>query len=216
MTNYVTMQTRIADELVRDDISSQIQNAIQTAIKTWEGARFYFNEKRYLLSTVASQEYYNWTSMTNTMGSELGTGERLLEVDNARIEYNSQWYDLIPRTMSWIEGMQVPAATYTSEPYDYTIYGDQIRLSPIPDAVYTTTWYGLARLPTLSADSDTNAWMTEAEALIRNQAKLHLCLDVLADPEGAAEAEKAVAIALPRLTRISDGQRGLGLVRPWC
>lgn len=215
MTTYAAMQTRIADELARDDLASQTQKAIQTAIGTWEGFRFGFNEKRFLLTTVADQEYYAWSALTDTSSNALGTGASLLEIDSIRIEYNGQWFPLTERTQSWMDEEQAPAAQFTSVPYDYAIYEDTLRLSPIPDAAYTITISGLARFATLSADADTNAWMTEGEALIRNQAKMHLYLDVIDDTEGYARSEKALQMALTSLERKSSAKRGTGRIAAW-
>jgi hypothetical protein len=215
MTTYATMQTRIADELVRDDLASQIREAIQTAITTWEGVRFSFNEKRYALATVASQEYYDWSSMTvASSGAALGTGESLLEIDSTRIEYNGAWYPLIGRTQAYFDDMQVSATNYTGVPVDYTIFGDQLRLSPIPDAAYTITLSGLARLPTLSQDADTNGWMTEGEALIRNQAKVFLC-SINGDEPGLMGAQMGLDTARTSLGRKMMAKVNTSRIAAW-
>ena len=216
MSTYGTMQTRIADELVRDDIASQIQNAILTAITMWEGTRLWFNEKRYALSTVADQEYYDWSAMVMASDSSaLGTGESLLEVDSIRIENNGNWFPLRPQTMDYFDEVQAPSAQYTGVPYDYTIFGNQLRLGPIPDAVYTLTISGLARLPTLSLDSDTTAWMTEGEALIRNQAKIILAQDVLQDEGIIPLCQRSLDVALMALTRKTTAKVNTGRIRAW-
>ena len=59
MATLGDLQTAITNELGRDDLASDITNAIKAAIRRWEGERFHFNEKRYLLTTVADQEYYS-------------------------------------------------------------------------------------------------------------------------------------------------------------
>lgn len=215
MSTYATMQTRIADELVRDDLASQIREAIQTAISTWEGTRFAFNEKRYALATVADQEYYDWSSMTvASSGAALGTGESLIEIDSARMEYNGSWYPLIGRSQAWMDEMQAPSTSYTGVPTDYTIFGDQLRLAPIPNDAYTITLSGLARLPTLSLDADTNAWMTEGEALIRNQAKSFLCANN-GDDAGLAAAERGLATAQIALGRKMTAKANTGRIVAW-
>ena len=53
MTTYGTMQDRIADELMRSDLTTHIQKSIQTAIKKYEREEFYFNVTTGTLSTVA-------------------------------------------------------------------------------------------------------------------------------------------------------------------
>ncbi len=51
------------------------------------------------------------------------------------------------------------------------MYQDRINLFPIPGSTYTLTIHYLKALTALSADSDTNAWLTEGEELIRLHAK---------------------------------------------
>ena len=215
MSTFGTMKTRIADEIVRDDLSSQIANAVISAIAIWAPTRFHFNEKRYLLTTVASQEYYALSSLTNTDGSAIGTGETLIEVDSFTLTYNDQPYVLDDRTQQWIDREQAPAATYTGQPAFFGFFGDQIRLAPIPDAAYVGTISGLAQLATLSADADSNSWMTEGEGLIRAQAKIILYRDIVRDMEGVSLAKDALAEAYGPLERKMAAKATTGRIAPW-
>lgn len=214
MSDLVTMKTRISDELVRDDLSSQIANAIAEAIRDHEGTRFWFNEKRFRLVTVASQEYYDLTTaLTNTDATALDAGEALLETDSVTILDSGEAYPLTERTQQAMDRGQSLSTTGT--PCEYAIFGDELRLSPIPDDAYEITISGLARLKTLSAGSDTNAWMTEGEALIRHRAKKLIYRDVVRDPDGKALAEEAEAEALMKLERKTAAKVGTGRIRPW-
>lgn len=215
MSTYGTMQTRIADEILRDDIPSQIQNAIQSAILLWEGQRFVFNERRFLISTVAGQEYYDWPAMTDTAGAALESGVSLLEIDSITITDSGSTYPLTDRTQEWMDEYSTTATEYTGTPCDYAIYADQLRLSPVPDAAYPLTLSGLARLKTLSATSDTNAWMVEGEPLIRAQAKVIIYRDVLHNERGLAFAQNAVDTALLALERKHLAKAGVGRIAPW-
>src|SRR3990172_1684054 len=162
------MKTRIADEMVRDDLSSQISLAVSEAIKHWEGERFAFNEKRFRILTVAAQEYYDLVGPTllSSSGGAVETGETVLEFDSIMCTTSGQQpYPLTERTQGWFDNEQ---GTSTGDPCDYGIFGDQLRLSPIPRGVATLDLFTLGRLKTLSADADTNAWMTDGEVLIRN------------------------------------------------
>lgn len=215
MSDLGTMKTRIADEIVRDDLSSQIANAITTAIAIWSPTRFHFNEKRYLLSTVASTEYYALTALTNTDASALDSGETLIEVDSFTLTYNNQPYPLWDMTQQAVDREQSPSSLYTGQPSAYAIFANQIRLHPIPDQVYSCTISGLAQLGTLAADDATNAWMTNGEALIRNQAKVIIYRDILRDADGVALATAALAEALEPLKRRMAAKVMTGRVAPW-
>lgn len=215
MTTLGVMKTRIADEIVRDDLASQTALAITSAIQELEGERFAWNEKRYLLYTVAGQEFYDLTSttMTNIDGSALGTGETLLEIDSIILTYNNAPYTLTPRTHPWMD--RWGGTTLRGMPVDYGMFGDQIRFYPIPDRVYTLTLSGLARLGALSADSDTNGWMTYGEAVTRHTAKGLLYRDVVRDAEGAQLAAAAAAAATAAAKRKLAAKAMTGRIRPW-
>ncbi len=170
MTDYVTMQTRIADELIDSGALStaQIKAAIQSAIKFYERKPFYFNQKKEgTFSTVASQEYYGSAANSDIpyiiqfFGFTIGTSKNpVTKVDFSAID-------------------AVQTGSITGEPSSYAYWEQKIRLYPIPSAVYTATMAYIYRLTTLSADGDTNAWMTDAEELIRQSAKRILALDIL-------------------------------------
>lgn len=215
MSDLGTMKTRIAREIVRDDLSTEIGEAIATAVETWAGQRFWFNEKRFALATVADQEYYAMSALTLADGTALETGEGLIEIDSFTLTYSGEPYPLCARTQAYMDEMQSPATTYTGQPVAYAIYEDKIRLHPIPDAAYDCTISGLATLPTLSSDGATNAWMTNGEALIRQQAKLIIYRDITRDPDGVALAERGLAEALENLRRRTFAKVATGRIAPW-
>jgi len=218
VTTFATMKTRIVDETLRDDLTAtQLNNAINQAISQWESERFVFNEKRYRINTVASTEYYDMSGSTLLVhdGSAVGTGELILELDDITCVVNSQPYRLIGRTQQWFNENQ--SSSYTGQPQSYTLYGNQLRLFPIPDAVYALYPSGLARLSPnpLSADGDTNAWLTEAEPLIRQHAKMVLYRDVVRDAEGGALAVEGMKEAEHMLKRKMAAKAFIGTQRAW-
>lgn len=221
MTTYVIMQTRIADDLVRDDLSAQIQKSINDAITVWEGIRFDFNERKFLLNTVDGEEYYDIMGANNDLvlfdGTALATGETILEIDSIKITVNNSWYPLTPRTMQWFDRYAQLPTQYTGQPDSYTIFNNQIRFFPVPDAVYPINIDGLARLgpAPLSADGDTNAWMIAGEMLIRQQAKYIIYRDVIRDAEGKANAGEGIQEAQFQLERKGSAKLMTGYQRPW-
>jgi hypothetical protein len=197
VSTFAVMQARIADDIVRDDLASQIENAINDAIELQEGERYKFNEKRYRILTVADQEYYDLTGPTllTSAGAAVGTGEALLEVDDIFTSINNNPLRLRPRTQQHVNEWQ--SANFTGQPCEYAIYGQQLRIGPIPDAEYTLELMGLARLSPnpLTADADTNAWMTDGAGIIRGQAKVLIYRDVVRDMEGVALARAQIVEA---------------------
>lgn len=218
MTTLVTMKTRIVDETLRDDLTTtQLNNAINDAITQWEGERFAFNEARYRILTVADQEYYTLITPTllTSASAAVGTGEMILEIDGITCTVGSQPYPLCPRTQGWFDENQ--SGTHTGEPADYGIYGNQLRLFPVPNAVRTLNIYALARLsPTpMSGDTDTNAWMTEGERLVRQTAKMILYRDIIRDETGAKLAIEGMKEALENMKRKMAAKAYTGVQRPW-
>ena len=213
MTTFATMKTRIVDETLRDDLTpAQLGHAINDAIALQEGERYSFNVRRYRILTVAAQEYYDIKApaLLTSAGTAVGTGETLLELDSITTTVSNRPYPLTPRTQQWMDEQQ--DSNFLGQPADYTIYGQQLRIFPVPDAAYPIDLSGLARLAPnpLSQDAHTNAWMTEGERLIRAQAKVLIYRDILRDPDGVALATQQFGQAQLALKRKMAAQAYTG------
>lgn len=189
MSTYLEMRTRILDEMVNESLTdAQVKLAIQSAIAHFQRQRFYFNESRAeTFSTVANQEFYGSSDNANI--------PNLAAIDRLTITVNGSRYELDEQSWDWIDEVSV-TTTATGEPTDYCYYSQQIRLYPIPAAVYTVRISGLVRITTLSADGDTNAWTTDAEELIRARSKVDLASNVVYAPEIASMASELAGAAL--------------------
>jgi len=174
MTTYAVMRSRIADELVNDgDIStSQINNAIQSAIADYAGEQFWFNEAVGTFSTVSSQELY-----TSAALSDIPTIIKILSLRIANTGSYATYINGVSNDI--IEDMQ--DGTLFGQPRFYSRFANKIRLYPIPDAVYSMKISYISTFTALSADADTNAWMTDGEEVIRQAAKKRLATDILSD-----------------------------------
>jgi hypothetical protein len=218
VTTFLTMQTLIADQIVRDDMATQIKQCINQAIKTWEGIRFTFNERQYLINTVAGTEYYSFATPTMMLktGAAIAAGETILEIDTIKVTVNNSFYPLTERTEAWFDRYASLPTIYRGPPDSYAIFNDQLRLYPVPDQVYAINFEGLARLgpAPLTADGDTNAWMIEGEELARQQAKLILYRDYLRDADGRSAAGEGTQEAQWQLERKGSGKR-TGTQRAW-
>jgi len=218
MTSLGVMRTRLVDDMLRDDLTAnQLANAINDAIELQEGERFKFNEQRYQILTVAGQEYYDLTGPTllTSAGTAVGTGETILELDDITTTISNNPYRLCPRTQQHINEWQ--SNSYQGQPADYTLYGQQLRIWPIPDQAYTLDLMGLARLGPnpLTADADTNAWMTDGAAIIRPQAKILLYRDLLRDADGVQLATDQLVRATDAAKRKMGAQAYTGRQKAW-
>jgi hypothetical protein len=164
------MKARIADELIRPDLASQIALAIDDAITEAASNRFWFNEVRGLtLPLVAGTEYYtsdDYSALTDIDAAYYYvSGVRRFVYPDSQV------------TVDWMTDGSVPQGV----PYVYSRYGAELRIYPVPNDVYTLYIDGVSRLNQLTADTDTNAWMNEGERLIRAIAKRDLFLNVMRD-----------------------------------
>lgn len=194
MSTYGTMQARIADEISRSDLSTQIQAAIQSAIAHYGKEPFYFNEQQATAPTVADQEYYDMPA-------------DIVEMQTLSIVVNSSKYVLNPRPFEWVEAISITSTT-TGQPTDFTIFRQKFRLYPIPNAVYTLYIAYIRTLPTLAVSADTNAWMVTAEEMIRGRAKWDLHNNLT---RNAIEAEKAKSLEMTAYRQLLNQSTGLVL-----
>jgi len=198
--DYAAMQARILDEVQDASLGSQVQLAIQTAIKSYERQRFYFNARTATFATVVGQEYYG--------ASALADIPAIIAIDAAKVTLDGCDRKLAPAAFAAIDAAQ--DGTVVGDPTDFAYWGQQIRLFPKPSAVRTVTLAYVYRLAALAAGGDTNAWMTDGEELIRQRAKRVLALDVLmedamAQRAAALEAEALAALLAETRRRLSNG-----------
>lgn len=205
MSDFGTMQDRIADELARTDLTTQIQKSIQSAIDHYERQGFYINESTFTFSTVQDQEYYG--------SADSATIPLLADILTVRLTVNSNTYTLIERDFQYLESVQ-SNGNYTGDPTEFAYFNKQIRLYPVPYTARTVQVAGTTRPDALSATSDTNVWMTDAEELIRCRAKYDLFVHVIRNPEEAMGMRSAEMDALAALRGETDQRVSSGHLRP--
>lgn len=206
MTTLAEMATDIGAETRRTSSTdaTAIARYIQDAIRHYSGKRFWWNEDQGAsFNTAASTEYYAIPSP-------------LRVVDSVLVDVSSSYpTTLQKRSNQWIEDRYVPSGTYTGQPYAWAMFNDQIRLYPIPDAVYAvkTQGYGIA-LPISTAD-DTTPWANEAHDLIKCRARALIERDWLMNPEGFQLYSVAEQQALQALQGENTSRTGGGKIRGW-
>jgi hypothetical protein len=170
------LKSRIADELARADLTSQIALAISQAIEEGCTHRFWFMETRGVtVSLSAGTSAYVSTDLSN-----------LIEIDRLVLITGSQRRTL--REMSDDELDRLNDGTPPQgEPYAYSRYGDELRVYPVPTQSYTVLIDGLTKGAALNSDSDTNIWTdsSKGERYIRALAKRQLYADVIRDTDKA-------------------------------
>lgn len=181
MGTYLEMQTAIADELVNESITTaQIKLAIQRSISSYQNTAFYFNQKEAVFNTVSGQENYSVTDLVDI--------PNITRFYSFNAKNSGVASPIIAKDYDYIDRLQT--SLMTGFPYFYAYFAQKIRLYPIPNAVYICDIAYSYGLSTLSADSDTNAWVSNAEEMIRQGAKKRLALDILHSDDIAMRCSK--------------------------
>lgn len=206
MTNtLVDLQNRIADELLRTDLTSQIASAVNRAIDFYAARKFWFNEQRVTGVCVANNEYVAYP-----------TGLRVLDAVfvTTNLSGAAPGYALEKKSEAEIEEFAQNVNTAT-QPMFYCTIGEQIRLYPMPNLAYPLTSVGVFDVtPTLVNPTDTNSWSADGQDLICARAKYTINRDVLRDPEAAQADLLAQNEAFQRLAAETARRVGTGRIRP--
>ena len=185
MSTHGTIADRIEDEILRTDLTSNVQAAIKSAIKHYESHRFWFTEGN---NGADSITFGASNTATYTLSAEW------IEIDVLTTTVSSNEYPLIQRTADWFRLVNTNPTTVTGTPSDYAMHGDALWVYPSPNSNYQYTIYGHRKITALDTNVDltltdttvSNEWFRSAEELIRNRAKYYLYADVLENPERAA------------------------------
>lgn len=176
------LKTRIADELARADLASQIALAITDAIEEAATHRFWFMETRGLeLPLSADEPTYAADDIAN-----------LLEIDRLVLLVSGQRRTLRQMNDDEIDRLNDGTAPQ-GEPYAYSRYGNQLTLYPTPRQSYTVLIDGLTKGNTLNGDDDTNIWTTIGERYVRALAKRNVLAEVIQDSD-RAQVQDALAV----------------------
>jgi hypothetical protein len=164
---------RIADELARGDLTTQIILEYKSAISFYETMRNWNNETRLSTSLTAS---------TNAEFTDLPTSRPVIDIDMISINETSGEYELLERRpYAWFEQKQ--AGGITGEPTHFCVYGNQIRWYPIPDDSYTMMVSGIFEdSSTLTSTACSTFWTYGlASDLIRARTKAAIQINYLGD-----------------------------------
>lgn len=169
-----TMKARIAAEIVRGDLTSQIENAIRDAIDTYQGDRFWFNEPTLLteptFNTVIGRATYDALDQP-----QIGL---MYNMDYLTYAEGNTVFEIIRRSPKEVELLN-QIGQIAGPPTAFAYAGGAISLNPTPSAVYTIKIFGQINLAAPVDDTeDNNVWMNTAEKLIRARAKFELATNV--------------------------------------
>lgn len=199
--DFITMVNRVAVELRRANIISEIKNAINDAITEAAKTRFYFNEMHTSFVTSPTVEYY----------PDLG----LVELDAVWYVQGTTRYNVDIRSQLEMDAEADGNPLNGPQLTDISRYGGKLRLYPIPTTIVTVYLDGYGKLAPspLVNDADTNAWMTEAELYIRALAKRNVLRDVVRDYGEARVLEGIADDYKSQLVEVTATKMATGRIR---
>lgn len=209
MSNLGTMVSRIREDIDRgSNYDARIKRAIVDAIVFYKNVRLGFNIKRARALLTSGNE-------------QVSLPLDWIEADFLRLEENGRRDTMEEVTYDWIED-QMETDADRGRPFRYAIQHRELRLYPIPDKSYTLVLsfqYELQNVSISSADSDTNAWLTEAEQLIRKHAMADLYVNYIDGPESIAKGNllrrECSDEILPVLESQAAREQSSGKFKPW-
>ena len=152
MATYADVQQRVAlDCLNRTDQVTEIQGAIHQTIRSMENQRFWFNETMTALVCVPSVE-------------TIAVPANYLFLQELQVTQSSANIRLVPNAFDMIRWLNINNTV--GLPTRYCQYGPYFHLANIPDSAYPVPCYYIKTLPALSAETDTNDWLSAAEDVV--------------------------------------------------
>lgn len=161
---FKDVQDRInLDYLNRTDFTNETKRAIIRAQKHYERERFWFNQTATAINA-------------STAAYTLSMPADFIALDMVTVSVNGVGgAPVVQRTMERVKYRQADGTS--GVPQEVALYGGTLNLYPKPSSAFPITLHYIMKLPDLSADTDTNDWLSAAEDLI----VFHATADMLAN-----------------------------------
>lgn len=216
MTTLLDVRNRIADQLSRSDLSTQIDREIQLAIQRYNRRVSWLHEVRgATLITVVGQRFYSTIDLTAGAGPQDVTGRTAVSVqDVQKVEYMRDADDDPIEQIDYREFERRFDVSGTTGGAEYfTLYAGQIGLWPAPDAVATFTLSVVVKPVVPASATDTSVWFDQAQELIENAAAAAICRKFIQDGERAQAFQVYESAAWEDLVRESNQKMATGRLK---
>lgn len=191
------LKGRIADELARSDLTSQIALAITQAIEEACADHFWFMDTVDVsVPLSAAQTAYTGTAIEN-----------LLSIDRVRLFIGALQITL-PQANDDIRSRLTDGTPPQGQPALWSRNGDTLYVWPSPTQSYSLMIDGVSKGATLSSDGDSNIWTDSAkgEPLVRALAKRQLYADVIQNMDKALAQDKLAERYRDQLLALTAGR----------
>jgi hypothetical protein len=205
MATLGEMQDRIADDLNRSDIATQIKKAINRAFIYYEKEPWWFKEANDTFSTSASAKSYNASD---------GVASDIKRIEYVEIIQNSSAHSLEQKDISFIQ--QSNPNDSTGFPQYFAWWENKIWFSPVPSQAWDVKVYYTKKYTEITATTSTNDFLSYAEDLIESRARKWLNLRVLKNTEQGLVAAQEEEEALQALRSKNEDYASLMKVTPTC
>ncbi len=199
MSTYAVIKARIADDLNRSDLTSQIATQVLAAIRFYRSQRLPFTEYNDTLTGVASQNYL--TAPTD-----------LIVLDKLYITSGSSNTEMERMDINDIVEQR---STSNGTPYAFAYYRNRIELDCPCSTTSSFPIYYIKELTELSADGSTNGWTTDGEELIVNRAEKILYATIIKDETRAKIAQELETQALTALRELVTSRVASGYTKAY-
>jgi len=156
-----------------------------------ENQRFWFNETATTLACVANVE-------------TVAVPVNYLFLQMLQVTQNSANIKLVPNSFDMIRWLNINQSV--GLPTRYCQYGPFFHLANTPDSAYPLPCYYLKRLPALSAETDTNDWLSAAEDVVAYGAASIVAANLGNVSAAAKFNQLKVMFYHERLLRLRDAQ----------
>ena len=217
MTTFLDVRNRVADQLMRADLSTQIDREIQLSIIRYNKRVTWLHEVRAVtLTSVAAQAWYSAVDVSTGAGPQDVVGRTSVDVaDIQAVRYMrtaADYDDLKQVHYSDFERFFDTTGSSGRTTY-FTLYAGQIGLWPVPDAVETFTLSVVCKPVVPSGATDESVWFDQAQELIENATASAICRKFLSDGERAQAFQAYEAAAWEDLLAESNQKAATGRIR---
>ena len=216
MTTFLDVRTRVADQLARSDLNTQIDREIQLAMARYNRRVSWLHEVREVsLTSVAAQAWYSSVDVSTGTGPQDTTGRTAVDVtDIQKIDYmrDPNYDDLRQVHYSDFEGF-FDTTGAAGRPTYFTLYAGQIGIWPVPDGVTIYTLSAVVKPVIPSLATDESIWFDQAQELIENAAAAAICRKFIQDGERAQAFQVYETEAWNDLVREGNQKMATGKLR---
>ena len=186
---FKDVQDRVnLDYLNRTDFTNETKRAIIRAIKHYERERFHFNQTATAINA-------------STAAYTLSLPADFFALDQVTVSVNGVGgFPVVQRTMERVSYRQSDGTS--GVPQEVALYANNLNFYPKPSSAFPVTVRYTFQLAQLSADSDTNKWLSAAEDLVVFHAAADMMANVIRGrPDDVATFRDMEGVALASLQR---------------